>query len=124
MTEPSQFQEYPKMLYRLCDASETKDVIEVEGRKVKYRIVGSADEQRQAKGWSQSPAEAVKRKRLRHCMQTAVRPWWEKWEWALKLLAAILVIVAAAAKILEAFPASTDHSNVPPSANLASAAHP
>jgi hypothetical protein len=104
MTDTSSFQEFPKMLYRLCDGKVPKEALDIDGRKVEYRIVASAVEQRAARGWSVSPAQAVKKKRLRHWAHTTLKPWWEKWEWSLKFFAAVLVIVAAGTKILEVVP--------------------
>jgi hypothetical protein len=114
MTESSAFQEFPKMLYRLCDGNAPVEALDVEGRKVEYRIVASAIEQRAAKGWSETPAQAVRKKRIRHWAQTVLKPWWEKWEWSLKLIAAVLVIVAAGAKIFEVLPLGPQQSPQPP----------
>jgi hypothetical protein len=102
MHELPHFQAYPKMLYRLCDGSETLDVLVVEGRKIKYTIVQSIDEHRKARGWHETPTEALKRKKVRYWAQTAMKSWWEKWEWSMKFTAALLVIFAATAKLFEA----------------------
>ena len=93
------FREYPKMLYQLADEKDTCDVIVVEGRTLKYKTVASADEQLRATGWSTTTDKALKKKRLRHWAHVRLNPWWDKWEWAFKLLAATLVIIAATIKL-------------------------
>ena len=98
------------MLYRVCGEEDKQDVIHVEGRLVKHRIVNSAEEQRRAKGWSETPGAALKRKRWRHWAQTTLKPLWERWEWAIKLMAALLVVAAAGSKLL---PESTKLEAIP-----------
>ena len=104
------------MLYRVCGADETTDVVHIDGRTLKHRIVNSAKEQRSAKGWSETPANALKRKRWRHWAQVTLKPLWEKWEWAIKLLAAVLIIVAATLKLLPE-PAKLENIPKPQPAN-------
>lgn len=85
-------------------------MMDFEGHKLDYLIVNSKEEQKAAKGWFDHPSKAVKKSRIRKWMTTIVRPWWNEWEWSLKLLAAILIIIAAAVKI---FPYSSNPEGIP-----------
>jgi hypothetical protein len=80
------YQEFPKCKYHPKHGS---------------KIVQDSDEEKAlGKGWYNNPGQFPKPSRIATLLNEQVRPWWEKWRWAVGAIGAVLAIVAPIVAIL------------------------
>ena len=85
------FQAYRRMLYHPKLAPDGKVF------KTPAETIGLAN-----RGWYDSPGKFPNPSHLSQFLETKAKPWFTKWQWLLAGIAAILVLLAALVKLLQA----------------------